>query len=508
MADPIITTQPIDQTVDDGDPYTFTVVAEAGIAIVDDRWDDVDLLVLGEDGNVDASSTARTMETFGAGVTSVTQAGSYGATVLEFATNGAITTPAVTLGTAFSVEWRAMRDTTSGNQYMFDLRGAFNITVYVNTLGWLYLQTTSGTDQPSNVGGITLGAWHDFQLSYDGTTIRLFVDGVQQRSVASASTNIASERVNFGGYYIGTTSYFDGKMENIRISLNGARNVGAYTPEVGLFPTQGPVDDNFADVWVLHQFKTDLDSDILPVTTEITQSNSPAYSASAGAFGGGAADMTGGTMRSFYYSEGASGISPDLTGDLTVEFFYKPNTLPSTAVFDFLWEVSNGIDEPTVAFLFNGSIYWRDASNAELVTPTAYGMTPGVECFLQFIKTGTTYEIWKDGVLLAGDASSSSNLSAPAGYAFRVATNRASAHNADGYFSEIRVTEAARTDHTVPTAPFPTQGPAALTYQWEEETSPGVWEALVGETVNVYTDTAVIADDGRVFRCAVTQGVA
>lgn len=90
---------------------------------------------------------------------------------------------------------------------------------------------------------VAINTWHHVAMTYDGTTIRVFLDGVLEGSVASSRGWVnTGQRVRVGrqvvsgyeAYHFGTVGYID----EVRIT-RACRYTATFTP-VGPFPNSGP----------------------------------------------------------------------------------------------------------------------------------------------------------------------------------------------------------------------------------------------------------------------------
>lgn len=84
--------------------------------------------------------------------------------------------------------------------------------------GWLRINPTSGSSFSAGATpGLTLNAWTHMATTYDGTTLRLFINGVQRASRATTgSMYTTSGPLKFGGNAI-WGEYFAGQLDEIRI---------------------------------------------------------------------------------------------------------------------------------------------------------------------------------------------------------------------------------------------------------------------------------------------------
>lgn len=76
------------------------------------------------------------------------------------------------------------------------------------------------------------GNWHHVAVTRSGTSLKLWVDGVQSGSTATNSTTFDGGTLNIGRYG-GGNGHIAGWMDEIRISKGIARWNAAFTPPVG-----------------------------------------------------------------------------------------------------------------------------------------------------------------------------------------------------------------------------------------------------------------------------------
>ncbi len=101
----------------------------------------------------------------------------------------------------------------------------------------IWLGDGSGWNIASALFGTTVlntDQWYHLVLEYDGTTYRVYVDGVEDITVTSA-TRIANMR----GLYVGASSSggspINAKFDELRVSVDTARYGGAFTPPASSF---------------------------------------------------------------------------------------------------------------------------------------------------------------------------------------------------------------------------------------------------------------------------------
>ncbi len=110
------------------------------------------------------------------------------------------------------------------------------------------LNTSFGNVDASPAGTYSTGVWTLYHMTYDGTTIRHYVNGVEEATAANPFGITASTRVLHFGRTYGTTSHrYAGTLDEIRI-LNTAKSADYITAE---FNNQSDPDTFYSVVSVL-----------------------------------------------------------------------------------------------------------------------------------------------------------------------------------------------------------------------------------------------------------------
>lgn len=100
-------------------------------------------------------------------------------------------------------------------------------------VAWANNNTTVQCSLPSN------NAWHHVAVTRSGSTLRLFVDGVQESSNTvsfTISTNNSGPLVIGGGAYAPTLRSFSGYIDELRITKGVARYTANFTAPTAPFP--------------------------------------------------------------------------------------------------------------------------------------------------------------------------------------------------------------------------------------------------------------------------------
>ena len=567
MADPIITTQPTNQTVDEGGPYTFTVVAEAGgwtpAEITTSLW-------------LDASD-----ETTITGTPTVTDWVDKSGNAYNFSATG---NPQTDTSTENSLN---VIDLDGTDYFVSDDTAATWKFLHDGTAAQVYIvikpSTSSNPDALMGLYGTNSGgsATVGHSVAYDDRSGNGYNNGFLasvRRGVAStaaavvnglagdvlspntftvlsskidADNGTAADRLEFNE--TGTLIPY-ANVDTGTVSTSdplSTLTIGAFGDSGARFPINGSVAEMVivqgafseadhqrmegylawkwgleADLPLAHPYKdaapivgepvdelwddviSSTDFEVGAATTAPTDFKTASVWTQSGASGISDASAEYGT-QSGYASTGGYMLlkNADLalgTSDFCIDVSLKAGHAATTHfIFDGRPVSTNGV-YPALAKINNKVAIFVD--NTTVATSTS-DVANNDWTKIRWERVGGTSTLYMDGVVEASFADTYDYLySATNGWAVGSSGFSLGTLVLAGNIDSWRVTATSRdgATYTPATAPFPTQGPT-LTYQWEEETSPAVWEEAVGETASVLTGTAVLADNGRKFRCAVTQ---
>jgi hypothetical protein len=120
--------------------------------------------------------------------------------------------------------------TTSGAQYQW--------TITSSALSWNF--NSGGSPIGVNSGSVTLNAWQHVAVTYDGSTTRTFLNGVQQNTSASSYTAPTTRNLQYIGMTQsgGFTQAYIGYIDDLRITKGVARYTTTFTPPDRAFPDQ------------------------------------------------------------------------------------------------------------------------------------------------------------------------------------------------------------------------------------------------------------------------------
>jgi hypothetical protein len=223
--------------------------------VVDAYFSSVSLLLHGDGTLADSSSAARTVTAYGSAT--ATGAAKFGSAALSFSGSSSYLRAAASSAYAFPGDFTLETWVffTSASASFSGFYGAAIMSTYPGggspNAGWQWRinGTSSGFDQINLYTGATdltwsasfnLNQWHHVAISRSGSSIRAFVDGVQQGSTTTNSDNMSPStnadlwigRLDLGGYEF----QLPGRLDDLRVTKGVARYTANFTPPTAAFP--------------------------------------------------------------------------------------------------------------------------------------------------------------------------------------------------------------------------------------------------------------------------------
>ena len=125
--------------------------------------------------------------------------------------------------TAISVTAWIKPDTNADDKGLFDNSTAFTgYNLYMDSSGSvaMYIGNTSAIN-PVGEYNFLDGTWFFFAGTWDGSTIRIYVNGVLEGTATRTSVLASTDTIDIGTYNSRTQSIVDGKMDEIRVYNRG-----------------------------------------------------------------------------------------------------------------------------------------------------------------------------------------------------------------------------------------------------------------------------------------------
>ncbi len=231
-------------------PYSGT------FGLGDEHWNDVVLLLDGTDPATDLSTQQQTVTETGSSTGFSNETDPFGSTQDVFDFNRAeasgsgyqVSSSPITLGSSpFTIEMWIKLDSASltSTQLLYSERSAGTtcVTFRVEGQKLTFFKDNSGGGKFSGATTLAADTWYHVALTYDSSTVRLFLDGQRDGSSNQSLTfnpNVAPV-LGYDRAFPETTYQLDGQMAQVRVTKGVARYTAAFTPPTARFPTNAPV---------------------------------------------------------------------------------------------------------------------------------------------------------------------------------------------------------------------------------------------------------------------------
>jgi hypothetical protein len=228
---------------------------------VDPQYGSVSLLLHGNGTNgsttiTDNSPSPKTVTAVGNAQISTAQS-KFGGASIAFDGNGdVLTTPSSTafdLGNTYTIEFWMRANSFASNAGLvhrgfFQNSGglpwdglAFSIRSLSSEMRFYFYAVTLATEQVINVplsGNFIVNTWHHVAMTRSGTTGYVLVDGVLKNTISALNTPAPSTKeLKVGAWdYSSGTEYFNGYIDDLRITKGVARYTANFTPPAAPFP--------------------------------------------------------------------------------------------------------------------------------------------------------------------------------------------------------------------------------------------------------------------------------
>ena len=145
---------------------------------------------------------------------------------------------ALGLGTGdFTIEYWCYPNSISGTPTLIDFRSSAGDTVISDYLSSgapvIYINSTNAATSSQ---ALSAGAWAHVAYTRSGTTLRIFVNGVQTASVTNSYNMGSSQPLRIANNIAGS-AYFNGYISNLRITKGQALYTSAFTPSTSPLTT-------------------------------------------------------------------------------------------------------------------------------------------------------------------------------------------------------------------------------------------------------------------------------
>ena len=145
----------------------------------------------------------------------------------------------------FTIEGWYYFNSVTTEQELFDFRPASTQGTYPMAYVWtdskLYYWVSSANQITSSTT-LSAGIWYHIAICRSGTSTKMFIDGTQSGSTYTDSNNylVGSNRPAFGFNAFNLSVFYNGYIDDLRITKGYARYTTTFTPPTAAFPNIGP----------------------------------------------------------------------------------------------------------------------------------------------------------------------------------------------------------------------------------------------------------------------------
>ena len=350
----------------------------------------------------------------------------------------------------FTVEgWLYANTLASSYNSIFDLGpGLVTFTLYINS-GKLDFWIAGGS-VGMGATTVTTGAWHHFAISRSGTSLKVFLDGVQD-SVATNSTNVSSHTVARIGQdmYDSGNGAFNGGISNLRIVKGTAVYTSNFTPSTTPLTaiTNTSLLLNFTNAGI---YDNAAKNDLVTVGNAQISTSVKKYGTGSIAFDG----------SGDYLSNTTAAVTNFGTGAFTVEYWVYPTATNGT------YQQHVGSAQTSTGFACGmlssgGTVYGTTISTG---FDTSVAFTLNTWQHIAWVRSGTTLTAYKNGTSV-GTFTVSTNFN-EVGVGIGAQPNGAFITTAC-YIDDLRITKGVArytANFTPPTEAFPGAASAGATF--------------------------------------------
>lgn len=334
----------------------------------------------------------------------------------------------------------------------------FSIRVLDSTIYTYLYGTTSANQQVIQTAPsvIVAGSWQFYTLVRNGTTAKVYINGVEKGTMSGLNSPAVSARPLVIGdwdfYNAGPAhEYFNGYIDDIRITKGVARYLADFTPPTAAFPDSAPVvtDPYFANVSVL------LHGDGTNGSTAIvdSSSNSAAITVNAPAAISTAQSKFGGSSMLFTDVASVNYTIPTAfySSDFTVEAWVYASSWAGGEGLIFTNATSHSIGlYPTTSPNFLLRYYGDNYPYATIALFHQTLIAPGAWYHVAACKASNVVSLYINGI--------KSTTTDTEAHVLNIAGTTITTGKFPGYVDDLRITAGVArysANFTPPTAPFP-----------------------------------------------------
>lgn len=223
-------------------PYAFGTVASG-----DPNWASVKTLLHLNGSNGSTTFTDETGRTWSASGTAAiaTAQSKFGGASLGLDGSGARITSADSADFAFgsgdfTIEAFVRRAASGITQAIIGQWGAStgnrSWLLFLDTSNALMFGSYTTGQALVNAGATTLNTWHHVAVSRNGSTVRVFIDGVGTSATLTGTLQDSPVSAEIGSYDAGVSARLNGFVDEVRITKGVGRYTANFTPPSAEFP--------------------------------------------------------------------------------------------------------------------------------------------------------------------------------------------------------------------------------------------------------------------------------
>jgi hypothetical protein len=132
----------------------------------------------------------------------------------------------------FTVEGFFYFDNVTGTKGLLDFRAGADTDVglYLNLNAGQPDVYVNGSSILTSATALSTGTWHHIAVSREGTTMRLFVDGIVKDTTTDSTNMGVAKPLIIGSKWSGLAEYLDGNIDEVRVVKGEAKYTGAFAP--------------------------------------------------------------------------------------------------------------------------------------------------------------------------------------------------------------------------------------------------------------------------------------
>lgn len=320
----------------------------------------------------------------------------------------------------FTVEfWVRPTIVDTHRRWLTNTTAAFDANTFCIRQSGSGIYCICGTGDVTITNGVIANAWLHFVVVRKGSTVSVFCNGAMSGSFTSSS-DLSKSQLFIGGYHSGA-EYFQGYIDDLRITKGVARYTQSFIPPTRAFATSDALaGDPFWSQTVLLMNMDNL-TDATGRQT-VTNNGSVSNNTSTYKFGTASASFSGSGQYLSCPSNADFGFG---TGDFTIEFWFYLNVVTG---YQYLFDMRSGSD------LY---FYMDNGPNSSTPVGAPGSLSASTWYHFALCRSGGTARTYLNGTQMTSGANSSSYGTA----SFRIGASYLTSEYLNGYIDDLRITK-------------------------------------------------------------------